>query len=447
MHKKKFRKITASAIAVLILSLTITIFIFARAYSSLSEEIITSPLSPSQATALQTVLNKTYPDRSQSYIAPLPYKVKEAELEISAKSAILFDATTGSVLYKKNSSEKIPPASLTKIVEMFVVLDQVERGNISLDDIVPLPPESWAENLPLDASRMGLTEDSHVTLRDLLTGLAVVSGNDASIAVADYVCGNMEDFVKKMNEAVLQAGLSQTQFVESSGYSEKNITTAKEFASFARLYINTFPYALDEFHAKKQLGKMENTNKLLWTLDGCDGLKTGYIEESGYNICVTAKRRGNRFVSVTLGGPGNSTQEGNEGRVKDNTRLLEFAFNNFADYKANHHYQVKVLGAKEDSFFAIPATSESLTVPFIKGNSVADSVKEVRAIARLPNRMKGSVQVGEKIGTISYILGDITLNEIPLVADRNIEEGNFLQRTWGSIQSILLPQKVKTIED
>lgn len=405
-------------------------------------------LTLEQQNELNLLLDKTFPNRLE-ILHNLPYKTVNADLFINAKSAILIDAISGNILYEKNAELPIPPASMTKLVEMYVVFDAVEKGEISLDDVVPLPSDSWAINLPRDASIMFLAEGQTVTLRELLLGLSIASGNDASIAVAHYVAGNMESFVEKMNSVIQNMGLTKTHFVESSGYSEKNITTAKEFASFCKNYIERFPFALKEFHSqeilryplkknlpeyKKDKGDSEaiiqyNTNKLLGKLDGADGLKTGFIYESGYNLALTATRDNRRFLSVTMGGPGIGSAQGNLYRNADGTTLMNFAFNGFATYVSDEEksFSVNTSASKEKSIKLVPAFSENFTVPFIKGNISQDSVNALQIQVKIPNLLIGQVNKGEQYGTITYSIDKNILNEIPLVADRESSSKSKLQ--------------------
>lgn len=400
----------------------------------------TKSLTLEQKTELNSLLNKKFLNRTQ-ILHNLPYKTVNANLFINAKSAILIDVLTGDILFEKNADQEIPPASMTKLVEMYVVFDAVEKGEVSLDDTVPLPKESWAVNLPSDASIMFLAQDQIVTLRELLLGLSIASGNDASVAVAHYVAGDMESFVQKMNDVIKNMGLTKTHFVESSGYSEKNITTAKEFAAFCRNYITRFPFAIKEFHSQKVLrypleknlpeykkskGDSEaviqyNTNKLLGKLEGVDGLKTGFIYESGYNLALTATRDNRRFLSVTMGGPGIGSAQGNLYRNADGKTLMDFAFNDFASYVSfeEKEFAVNLSASKEKSVKLIPAFSEDFTVPFIKGNSVQDSVDSLQIKVKIPQVLIGKVSKGEQYGTLTFSLEGNILNEVPLVADRD----------------------------
>lgn len=369
------------------------------------------------------------------------------DIDIWAKSAIIIDAKTGSIVFEQNADEEIPPASMTKLVEMYVVYEAINSGDVSLDDIVPLPPESWVENIPWDASRMGLSRGHVVTLNELLLGLAICSGNDASIAVANYVAGDMDSFVKRMNKVVEDMGLTHTHFVESSGYSELNYTTAKEFVAFCRKYVEKYPWAITNYHSQQKITypqehnlppelqymgnglayTQQNTNKLLGALAGCDGLKTGYIDESGYNLALTCEREDTRFISVTMGGPGQGTAQGNRFRNADGRTLMEFAFKNYADYvaptgKNEHKFIIPVIGSEEDAVYLVPGKSETFTVPFITGDSAKASAKAVNATFELPAFIQGKAVVGQQYGTITYSIGKNTLRTLPLIADRSTKE-------------------------
>lgn len=422
-------------------------------------------LSENDVSLLNSILDAKYPRRSSRQLSELPYGIIPAEITLNSESAILVDTLTGSILYEKNADIKIPPASMTKIIEMYVVLKAVSEKRISLDDIVPLPKESWAENIPHDATRMHLEKKQTVTLRELLVGLAVASGNDASIAVAHYVSGTMENFVEQMNKCVKDMGLKNTHFVESSGYSEENITTARDFATFARIYINQFPYALQEFHAQSELIypkefnlsremksygdslaiRQPNTNLLLKTYEGCDGLKTGFIDESGYNISVTAQRNGTRFLSVTMRGPGKNIQEGNNVRVKDNTALLDFAFNCFADYEGLKPEEAKMFsvqnfGTQEKAIKLVPAFSTAFTVPAISGTSPSECAKNITHKAEYDENIFGSVQAGTELGKIIFYSGTTPLYTVPLVADRTTTD---LSGTRQLFEKLIFRRKLK----
>ena len=412
-----------------------------------------APLTAEEEAALSAELDRRYHERSQ-LVHPLPYKTVPASMQVYAGAAILIDAATGDVLFEKNADQKIPPASLTKLVEMYVVFEAVEAGEVALDDLVPLPPESWAVNLPSDASIMFLEQGQRVTLRELLLGLAVASGNDASVAVAHYVAGSMDSFVERMNQTVTSLGLKNTLFVESSGYSEQNYTSAREFAAFCRAYVSRFPFALKEFHSQRTLEYpkaknlprgvsreesppvvQRNTNKLLGTLEGCDGLKTGFIYESGYNIALTAERDGSRYISVTMRGPGTGSAEGNIYRVKDGTALMEFAFSTFYPYKATtpHEFTVSAICSSQRSVRLVPATDEAFSVPFITGENPKEAASMVSVEAVLPDCVTGPFNAGEEAGEIKFLLNGTLLHTIPLVVDRSGARVLLPLRLWHKV--------------
>ena len=403
-------------------------------------------LSPEETSIFQQVKDSLYP---QSIVGPLPYPVTPAEFAVHSGSAILIDAATGSILYEKNADAVIPPASMTKLVVMYVVFQEIATGRISLDDIVPLPPESWAVNAPPQSSLMFLAEGQTVTLRELLLGLAVASGNDAAVAVAHYVSGSVDKFIERMNREMELLGLEKTRFVEPSGYSELNLTTPREFAAFARTYLSRYPESLEAFHSqatisypqehnlaewhkgKEQSIFQRNTNKLLEVLPGCDGLKTGFIYESGYNLSLTAQRGETRFISVTMMGPGTGSVEGNRYRVADGTTLMEWAFSCFAThFKAEiKPLAIPVLGGNKSSVTVAPLHTNPLTVPaLLKDESPTTAAHFITAQINIPSYIQAPLQAGDVVGKITYSLGDIVLEEVPLLAVTSIDEGNVFKQ-------------------
>lgn len=405
-------------------------------------------LEPSQEELLffQQVKDQRYP---QLIVDSLPYPVTPADFSVHSGSAILIDAATGSILYEKNADAVIPPASMTKLVVMYVVFQEIATGRISLDDVVPLPPESWAVNAPPQSSLMFLAEGQTVTLRELLLGLAVASGNDAAVAVAHYVSGSVDKFIERMNREMEILGLEKTRFVEPSGYSELNLTTPREFAAFARVYLARYPESLEAFHSqpsisypqehnlaewhrdKDQAIFQQSTNKLLGVLPGCDGLKTGFIYESGYNLSLTAQRGETRFISITMKGPGVGSVEGNRYRVADGTNLMEWAFSSFAThFKADvEPLAIPVLGGHKNSVVLAPLHTNDLTVPAIlKDQSPAAAANSITAQISIPSYVQAPLQAGDVVGKITYSLGNIVLEEVPLLAVTPVEDGNVFKK-------------------
>lgn len=445
-----------------------------RAYT-LRKAPAPAEMDQSQKELLEITLNQAYPERL-NHIHPLPYETKPVELDVWARAAIAVDTKSGSVLYEKNADEVIPPASMTKLFVMYVIMEEIEAGRANLTDVVPLPPETWASRQPPHSSLMFLGKGQHVTLEEVITGLDVCSGNDAAVAIALYLFGDVNAFVQKINELAESFGLEHTHFYDASGYSELNTTTAREMASFARKYIERFPETLYKFHAqpgfkypkeqnlsdadKKLEDKTQdfsqgfpdnismaiyqkNTNPLLGKLEGCDGLKTGYIDESGYNLSLTVKRDNMRVLSVTMGGPGNSVPEGQAGRVHDGTEIMEWAFRTFKDYEnplLMRAYSIPVVYGKVQRMNLVPAWEpKALSVPVMAAANPEDALSEVKINLELPEVIKGEIAAGSVYGKIQYSMNGHLLQEIPLVADRPARKASW----WICAADILAQMALK----
>lgn len=453
----KNKKFLIPFLSVIIFSCLISGFLFwVHSFKRLEK---VKPLSSEEQTSLVSYLNTTFQSKRNESLRQLPYSTVKAELDVSAESAILVDAANGCILYEKNADELIPPASITKLFVMYIVFKEIEAGNLSLDDLVEPPENSWAINMPSDSSLMFLGQGHIVTVDELLKGLAVASGNDAALAIAYKISGNTKKFVERMNYEAKALGLENTNFVEPSGYSEKNVTTARELAEFCRIYINRFPESLSNYHSCKEILYplqnnlpswqkekkdsmaiyQRNTNPLLGKMEGCDGLKTGFIYESGYNLALTAKRNGVRFLSVTLRGKGVGSKQGNFYRVQDGNAMMEWAFSSFADYYPEKNiedsYTIPVLGAKEKFIKLVPAWTTPLTVPHIEKETAVECASSVKAEISIPEYAFGEIQLGKEYGHIQYKIGDTVLETVPLVADRNVKKSSLFGNILGHLAS------------
>lgn len=376
------------------------------------------------------------------------------DLEVRSKSAILLDASTGTVLFEKNADEPIPPASLTKLVTMHIAFQDIAMGKVQLDDIVPIPRAAWAINQSWGSSLMFLGPGQRVTLRELLLGLAVCSGNDAAVAIALYLSPSIQAFADRMNQEVQRLGLTHTHFVEPAGISEHNVTTAREFAAFCRFYITEHPEALFSFHSVREFAypKAENVaeaykdnprtivqtnrNLLLDTLEGVDGLKTGYIVESGYNIALTAKRGDTRFLAVLLGGPGRSSLHGGQIRAEDGAKLIEWGF---ANYKTLHLAfnplpQPRIWkGTVNKATLLISGASASR-----QANEIAFTAEKQRGIelqqkVELFEPLIAPIEAGSIVGQLIISDASGTLQKIPLTVEQTIPRGNLFKRLLDSV--------------
>jgi D-alanyl-D-alanine carboxypeptidase (penicillin-binding protein 5/6) len=359
---------------------------------------------------------------------------------LRCKAAVLLDATTGEVLYSMNPDEEIPPASLTKLMTIHLALEKVNRGEIYLDEKIELPKESWWTSQPPRSSLMFLNEGQQVTLWELLLGLAVPSGNDAAVAVAHYASGSVESFVADMNREAQTLGLTKTHFVEPSGVSEHNVTTAMEFAQFCKAYINFHPEVMSELHSveqfaypkpenypsywtgKKDIIVQDNNNKILGTL-GVDGLKTGYIDESGNNIALTAEQNGTRYIAVLLGFP--TAQM----RTDDGKLLLSWAFDNYKTVKPamESFPAIQVWKAADDQAEIIPMDSLNFTARTNRASPLHWTINiDEPIIAPLP--------AGTVVGDIVLYDAQGELKRVPMITKNATAEGNIIKRIWHSIR-------------
>ncbi|MDX9956932.1 MAG: D-alanyl-D-alanine carboxypeptidase family protein [Spirochaetia bacterium] len=353
--------------------------------------------------------------------------------EVDARSVAIVDLARGELLYSLNPDEQIPPASLTKLMTIRLALEAVKNGRIGLDDIVDIRHEEV--NLPYGSSLMYLQAGMKVPFDDLIRGMAVISGNDAALAVARVLGGSTEGFARMMNDEASRMGLSSTRFVEPSGLSERNLSTAAEMAAFSRRYLLDDPEAIEEYHARTSMefpraevmpegvpapeGKilLRNRNNLLFSYDDCDGLKTGFIRESGYNQVVTAERAGSRFIVVTMGG---STIAG---RNNAGTQLLDWAFANWRTVNPAlpELPAVRAWGGATQTVDLVPAEKGAFTVPRQYADLVSIRV-EAEAETMAP------VAAGQKLGNLVYLSGGRVLRRVDLLAVHEVPQGHFFIR-------------------
>lgn len=253
-----------------------------------------------------------------SLLCALPSSVQAGSLAV--RSAIIMDMKTGRILYEQNADDPIAPASLTKILSMYVVLEEIESGKHSLDEQVRISKKAANTG----GSRMFIRAGERVSMEKLLMGMAISSGNDASVAVAEHIAGSTDQFVRLMNQKARSIGMKNSRFVNVNGLpAKKQQTTARDMLCLAQSYIKQNP-KFTRYHSAVRLrhNKHTTTNKnpLLGTLDGADGLKTGWVNASGYNLICTASRDNNRLIGVVLGAPNQ------EIRGREASRLMETGF-------------------------------------------------------------------------------------------------------------------------
>jgi len=369
--------------------------------------------------------------------------------EINSHAAVLIDAHTGALLYSKNSGDEIPPASLTKLMTMHLVMKEIKEGRASYDELVPITVESWAQSQPPRSSLMFLEPGQIVTLREILLGLAVVSGNDAAVAAALRLSPDMKQFAAKMTMEARNMGLYITRFAESSGISEYNKTTAEEFASFCRQYLIMHPHSLSEFHSVDEFAYplaanvqekqrynprtivQHNRNDLLKSFPGVDGLKTGFIYESGFNIALTAQRDDTRFILVLLGAP--NVRQGARLRAQDGISLLGWAFELFktvrpveSQIEQAYPKTARLWKGKEGTVELKLGESVDFTAPFTRSDPLFYETV-------LKNPLIAPIQAGFEVGFLKISDKKGELSQIPLIIAKNYEKGNIFKRIWHSL--------------
>ncbi len=353
---------------------------------------------------------------------------------VDARAAYMIDLGTGAVLYELNPDEVIPPASLTKIVGMHVVFEAVERGQVALEDTVAIPEAAWARNMPRYSSLMFLGPGQRVTLRELLHGLAIASGNDAALAVAKHIAGGEREFVALMNAAMQDLGLDHTRFVESSGLSSKNTTTAREFTRFLYDYLQKRPGVLEQFHRDETFSyplehnrdpengeptiTQANRNTLLREYDGADGIKTGYIPASQYNLAFTAERDGRRLIGVLLGVPGENHAEGSAERTRQASLLLDYGFDRFTNLRVGYPEPrpVRVWFGTASEVTPVVGGSDTVTVPVDRADAIEGEL-------RLPGSLQAPVAAGARVGEVRYSIDGRILHTRPVSVPESVPRG------------------------
>jgi serine-type D-Ala-D-Ala carboxypeptidase (penicillin-binding protein 5/6) len=369
------------------------------------------------------------PARNAALVATAPI--------VGARSVVVMDEATGTLLYGKNPDLVIPPASLTKLVTLHVVYEELAAGRLTEDELVTIDKRDCSPYIPYGSSLMYLRPGMKVSVIDLMRGAAVVSGNDAAFALARRISGSIEAFAARMNQAVKELGLGDLYFVEPSGLSELNRVTARGFAEFCRLYIALHPQAMGELHSLHYIefprpehfsadyhpeGRIIqfNKNNLVLSYPGCDGLKTGYIIESGYNLAATAKRGDTRILIVTLGGTGEGSPAGGASqRSRDGAALLDWAFASYVTVAP----ELGSLPSPRAWFGASkrvqlsPSSALAVTLPLALASSV-------RARVEAPTSVNAPLAAGARIGEVVYSANGQVLRRVDLVASRAVPRGN-----------------------
>ena len=345
--------------------------------------------------------------------------------ELEAQSAVLLDFESGQILFSKNGDSPHVPASLVKIMTMYVAFDHIRDGRISLQDTTKVSEQAWR----MTGSKMFLEPNEVVTIEQLITGIAVVSGNDACVALAEAIAGSEAVYVQWMNEKAKAMNLN-LHFSDVHGLSEDNSITAQDMALLVRSYLREYPEAI-RYHqqtsfsyqprSSKQPITQPNRNGLLKSYEGADGLKTGHLQVAGFNLVGTAVQNNRRLISVVLGASSEAKRE------QETTTLFNYGYRNFDLVNISRLLQdkaAKIYKGKQrqvgisisEPIIAVPKGSE-------KSVSVGIHTKELEA----------PVRNGEQVGVLSiYVEGQLT-KEVPLLASEEVARGGFFRVLWDTI--------------
>lgn len=343
---------------------------------------------------------------------------------IAASGYVLMDAETHTILLEHNSREKLPPASLTKIMTSYIAAAEIAAGSVAMDDDVVVSENAWRAV----GSRMFIDPNSLVKFSDLLRGVIIQSGNDASVAVAEHVAGSEEQFAVMMNQTATALGLEDSNFVNSAGLPDPDhYMSARDVALLSDALIRDYPehyeiYAEREFEYNNI--KQPNRNRLLTLDPSVDGIKTGYTDEAGYCLAVSAKRGDMRLISVVMGA------ESTASRTRETRKLLSYGFRNYRTQilvsEGEHVTDARVwFGTTEQIPIGIGETVKKTMFQRLFDGVTREVV--------LPNLIEAPVEAGTKLGELRLVAAEEEIARVPLIALARVEEKGIFGRMWDSV--------------
>lgn len=358
------------------------------------------------------------PAAAQSVLIPSPP-------QIAASSYILMDPLSGRIIMEENSHERLPPASLTKMMTAYIVERELDEGRIAMSDMVPISVNAWRT----EGSRTFVQEGTQVPVEDLLKGVIIQSGNDASVALAEFVAGSEDAFVDIMNQQAKILGMDDTRFANSTGLpSPDNYSTAYDLALLAKAIINDYPenYPLyAEKHFTFNNIRQPNRNSLLWRDDNVDGLKTGHTEEAGYCLVASAKRNDTRMIAVVMGTSSPAS------RAQEVQKMLNYGFRYYQTERLFRNGQelleARVWGGESDSLSVGLMEDIHVTIPRGSRDSL-DSTVELDSVIKAP------VSKGDELGRVTVKLDDEVVVDQPVQALGDVPEGGLFKRIWDAIK-------------
>lgn len=363
---------------------------------------------------------------------PLVKAEETEDLAPNAKSAIMIEASTGEILFQKNKDEKLAPASMTKMMSMLLIMEEIENGNLKWDEMITTSEKASS----MGGSQIFLKVGEKMTVEDLLKGVAIASGNDAVVALAERVSGSEEQFVKRMNTRAQDLGLKNTNFINATGLTADNHYSsaydmsliAKELVKHEKILEFTSTY---EDYLRKDTKSpfwLVNTNRLVRFKEGVDGLKTGFTDEAGYCLTATMKKDNMRLITVVM------KEENTSKRSADTTKMLDYGFNIYMvqtilDEKTTIEKKKVELG-KTLTTEIVP--KENITIL----NKKSDDQKNITYKTNI-NKIIAPVKKGDKVGTIDIIEDNNIISTIDATVKEDISKANILTIYLRNLKEII----------
>ncbi len=352
----------------------------------------------------------------------------EDVFETEAKAAFLIDLETDQVLFEKNADRQVPPASMSKLMTAYMVLEQLKDGRLKMEDTLPISEKAWKKG----GSKMFVEVGKRARVDDLLRGIIILSGNDACIVVAEGLAGSEENFARDMTLKGREIGLTNSTFKNASGWPDPgHLMTARDLATLARRLIEDFPEYYDIFSERDfeySDIRQPNRNLLLGRVPGADGLKTGHTEEAGYGLVASAIRDGRRLISVAAG------LDSADARALENERMLEYGFRRF------RNYSLMTKGQAIDH--ASVWLGREPTVPLIVDQDVTISMSakarralKVKLVYETP--VPAPIIAGDQLASIRIEAPGVAVQEVPVFAGGDVEKADFVGRVTGALEYLI----------
>ena len=347
--------------------------------------------------------------------------IEAKELVTDSQSAIVIEQSTGTILYDKNMHDKLAPASMTKIMTMLLIMEEIDQGRLKLEDLVRT--SEYAASM--GGSQIFLEEGEQMTVEDMLTAISIASANDASVAMAEKIAGSEEDFVKKMNHRVKELGLKNTKFQNSTGLPVKDhystaydmAIIAKELLRYEEITDFTKQY---EAYLREDTDKkfwLVNTNKLVKFYPGVDGLKTGFTRDAMYCLTATAKKDDMRVITVVFGA---STSKIRNAEI---TKLLDYAFSQFETkklYEANEIFATPIVSKGKKKTVDL-VSKEPVSLLIKKGEKIG----EIKTELIINEKTKAPIKKGDELGKLVIKKKDEEVLSVPLVSKESVNKANW----------------------